>query len=189
MRRVLIVNPAASRVSPAVVTGVEKALAAAGPVETLTTESAGHAAELAAACADCEAVYVLAGDGGYNEVANGMAASVPVGFLPGGATSVLTRALGLPRDPVECARRLAAAGRHRSISLGRATYAGPAGGGSRRFTFCAGVGLDAELVRAVDARGRHNGRRPGDLAFVEELAGLLSRSRARMEPALEVEGH
>ena len=33
---------------------------------------------------------------------------MPVGFLPGGATSVLPRALGLPRDPEAAARRIAA---------------------------------------------------------------------------------
>lgn len=189
MRRVLIVNPVASGVSPGVVTRVAAALEAGGPVEVVPTERPGHAAELAvAACADCEAVYVLAGDGGYNEVVNGMTAEVPVGFLPGGATSVLPRALGLPRDPVACARRLARASRRRLVTLGRVRWTGPAGDGARRFTFCAGVGLDAELVRAVDARGRRNGRRPGDLAFVAELAGLLARRRGRLEPALEVEG-
>ena len=47
-------------------------------------------------------------------------------FIPGGGTSVLPRALGLPRDPVEAARRVAA-GRTRRISLGRAN--------GRRFGF------------------------------------------------------
>ncbi len=80
-----------------------------------------------------------------------------LGFVPGGGTSVLPRALGLPRDPVEAARAIAV-GRTRTISLGRAN--------GRRFGFAAGVGLDAELIRRMDARGRdENGKRPGDLVF------------------------
>ena len=80
-----------------------------------------------------------------------------LGFVPGGGTSVLPRALGLPRDPIAAAYALAA-GRERRISLGRAN--------GRRFGFAAGVGLDAELVRRMDARGRDDeGRRPGDLTF------------------------
>jgi diacylglycerol kinase family enzyme len=179
---VLIVNPMASRVTPKLVTAVLAELAAAGPVEKVLTERQGHAAELAAeACGSYDEIVVLSGDGGYNEAVNGMLPSVPIGFLPGGATSVLPRALGLPRDPVECARRLARSREMRRISLGVAN--------GRRFTFCVGVGLDAELVRAVDRRGRRNGKRPHDLAFVWELTRILVGRRGRLEPTLEVEGH
>ncbi|MCC6224048.1 MAG: hypothetical protein IT201_11245 [Thermoleophilia bacterium] len=180
MRRVLIVNPGASAVTPALVERVRAELASAAPVEVRLTERPGHATELAAACADCAAVYVLAGDGGYNEVVNGLPPEVPIGFVPGGATSVLPRALGLPRDPIACARRLAPAERERVISLGRAN--------GRRFTFAAGVGLDAEIVRAIDRRGRRDGVRPGNLAFVAELGRLLAARRFRLEPVLELAG-
>ena len=44
-------------------------------------------------------VIVFSGDGGFNEALNGLEGDVPVGFLPGGGTSVLPRALGLPSDP------------------------------------------------------------------------------------------
>jgi diacylglycerol kinase family enzyme len=185
MGRLLIVNPVASGVTPSRVAAVRVALEQGGPVEMILTERAGHAVELAREAAGSDAVYVFSGDGGFNEVVNGLEHDVPVGFLPGGATSVLPRALGLPADPVACAHRLALADRTRLISLGRIAYAGaPAG---RRFTFSAGVGLDAELVRAVDARGRRDGKRPGDLAFVAELGGLLWRRRGRMAPLIEIE--
>lgn len=182
VRRVaLIVNPVASRVSPRLVEAVAAELAAIGPVETLVTERPTHASELADyACREMEDLYVFSGDGGYNEVVNGLHSDVPVGFIPGGATSVLPRALGLPRDPVACARRLAGSDETRRISLGLVN--------GRRFTFCAGVGLDAELVRAVDSLGRKNGRRPGDLAFVWELTKIIAARRGHLEPALEVEG-
>lgn len=176
----LIVNPYASRVTPELVEAVRAALPA--DVEVLRTERRGHATELArAACAERrEAIYVLSGDGGFNEVLNGVDASVPLGLLPGGGTSVLPRALGLPRDPVAAARRLAA-GAVRRISVGLAN--------GRRFGFAAGIGLDAELVRRVDALGRRtDGRRPGDAAFVWAAVKLVVAARGRFPDALELGG-
>lgn len=58
----------------------------------------------------------------------------------------------------------------------------------RRFTFSAGLGLDAELVRRVDDLGRENGRRAGDLAFARTLGGLLARRGGRLQPAMTVLG-
>ncbi len=126
-------------------------------------------------------MVVFSGDGGFNEALNGVRPGTVLGFVPGGGTSVLPRALGLPRDPVEAARALAT-GRERRISLGRSN--------GRRFGFAAGVGLDAELVRRMDARGRdEDGRRPGDLAFLLTAVRTLAEHRVRFEPALEVAGH
>ena len=176
MRTTLIVNPYASRVTPEAVAAVEAVLR---PVATLTTQHAGHATELARAV-ETEAVAVFSGDGGFNEVLNGLAAGIAAGFVPGGGTSVLPRALGLPRDPVAAAQRIAG-GRRRRIGLGRVN--------GRRFGFSAGVGLDAELVRRMDVRGRDaSGRRPGDLAFVLTALRALAERRARFEPALELLG-
>jgi diacylglycerol kinase family enzyme len=103
-----------------------------------------------------------------------------VGFVPGGGTSVLPRALGLPREPLAAARAIAG-GRTRRISLGRAN--------GRRFGFSAGVGLDAELIRRLDARGRdESGKRPGDLAFVATALRTLAERRGRFDPVLELRG-
>jgi diacylglycerol kinase family enzyme len=179
----LIVNPFASAVSEERVRSVEEELSRAGTVRTVLTERAGHAVELAAA-AEEEAVVVYSGDGGFNEVLNGVLEGVVLGFLPGGGTNVLPRALGLPRDAVAAARRVAEAlqaGRTRTISLGRVN--------GRRFGFAAGVGLDAELVRRVDALGRRaDGKRPGDLAYLASAMQLVLDRRSRFEPALEVRG-
>lgn len=194
-RAALLVNPAASRVTPALVEVVERELAAAGDLETQFTERAGHATALAqAARARFERIYVLAGDGGFNEAVNGMDGDVPIGFIPGGGTSVLPRALGLPRDPVACARALARSEATRRISLGNVEFSGnipPSDPQNRRrrFTFSAGLGLDAELVRAVDALGRRRGRRPGDLAFVGRLVRLVGARRGRFPPAMTVGRH
>ena len=123
---------------------------------------------------------MFSGDGTYNEVINGLRADIPVGFIPGGGTSVLPRALGLPRDPARAAERIAH-GRPRRISLGRVN--------GRRFAFNAGIGFDAELVRRVDALGRRpDGKRPGDIAFAWTVVRTLAEHRLRYDPALEIEG-
>ena len=177
MRTTLVVNPYASRVTPELAERVARALGAA---ETVFTERAGHASELARE-ADTDAVVVFSGDGGFNEALNGARPETILGFVPGGGTSVLPRALGLPRDPVEAARRIAA-GRTRRIALGRAN--------GRRFGFAAGVGLDAELVRRLDARGRSaDGKRPGDAVFAWTAVRTLAEARVRLDPVLDVEGH
>jgi diacylglycerol kinase family enzyme len=151
------------------------------------TERPAHATELVTgACrSGVDAVVVFSGDGGFNEALNGLEADVPIGFLPGGGTSVLSRALGLPRDPVAAARQVGealAAGRTRRISLGRVN--------GRRFAFAAGVGLPADIVRRVDALGRGgDGRRPSDLAFAWAIVRELAARRGRIEPQLEIEGY
>ena len=184
MDAVLIVNPFASAVSEERVRVVEEELSRAGTVRTVLTERAGHAVELARAAPE-EAVVVYSGDGGFNEVLNGTRDGVLLGFLPGGGTNVLPRALGLPRDAAAAARQVAEAleqGRARTISLGRVN--------GRRFSFAAGLGLDAELIRSVDALGRRaDGKRPGDFAFVTAAMRLLLDRHGRFEPALEIRGH
>ena len=179
-RSALIVNPGASRVTPELTLAVEKELRTGGPVETFLTERPLHAVELVSeASGSFDRIYVFAGDGGYNEAVNGLESDIPMGFIPGGSTSVLPRTLGVPRDPIEAARALVSAGTKR-ISLGRVN--------DRRFTFSAGLGLDAELVRRVDARGRDMGGRAVDIAFAWALLSLLAVRRARFEPAMTVLG-
>ena len=81
---------------------------------------------------------------------------------------------------MRAAERLVA-GRTRRISLGRVN--------GRRFAFAAGIGIDAEAVRRLEARGRaEDGARAGNLTFAWELARLLAERRGRFEPALEILG-
>ena len=183
MEVTLIVNPFASGVAEPRVRAVEGELGRLGRVRTLLTERPGHAVELAAA-AGGDALVVFSGDGGFNEALNGVPDGVPLGFLPGGGTNVLPRALGLSRDALTAARQVGealAAGRTRTITVGRVN--------GRRFGFGAGIGFDAELVRRVDALGRDpDGRRPGDATFMRETARFVSERRGRFDPALEVHG-
>lgn len=187
-RAVLIVNPYATRVDDERIAAVERALMRAAYVRTMRTDHPRHAVALARQAADegADAVIVFSGDGGFNEALNGIDRDdLPLGFVPGGGTSVLPRALGLPRDPVEAAEQLADALAHdrtRHISTGRVN--------GRRFAFNAGIGLDAEAVRRIDGRGRdEDGRRPGDLAFVGAFARALYERHGRLEPQLEIDGH
>jgi diacylglycerol kinase family enzyme len=175
--RLLIVNPYASGVSDARAEQVRRVLR---DVEVERTTHPGHATELARAAGNAEAVYVFSGDGGFNEVLNGIGPDTPVGFIPGGGANVLPRALGLPRDPVAAAERFAVE-RARRISVGRVN--------GRRFGFAAGVGLDAEAVRRLDAYGRtvEHGR-AGNLRFAWEIARMIQEHHGRFEPALEILG-
>src|SRR5438094_7466511 len=160
-RAALIVNPFATRVSGSSLDAVRAALAPYAEVETFVTERPRHATELATGVLrdGFDAILVFSGDGGFNEVLNGIERDVPLGFIPGGGTSVLPRALGLSRDPIAAARRIGEAlelGRTRRISVGRVN--------GRRFAFSAGLGIDAETVRRFNALGRDSdGHRPSDL--------------------------
>ena len=181
---VLIVNPFATRVSEEKLAAVELQLRRVTELTVVRTEHPMHAVKLAGeACEDgARALIVFSGDGGYNEALNGLHADVPIGFLPGGGTSVLPRALGLPLDPIAAAAQIASAielGRVRRISLGRVN--------GRRFAFNAGLGLDAAAVRRVDDMGRgDDGKRPGDLAFALAVVRVLAANRGHLESVMEV---
>jgi diacylglycerol kinase family enzyme len=180
MGGLLIVNPRASGVTEALIERVAATLP--GRLDVVRTEGSGHAGEIAHAReGSVDVIYVFSGDGTYNEVLNGVTVDVPLGFVPGGGTSVLPRALGYSRDPVRAARSLAE-GAPRRIGLGRVN--------GRRFGFNAGIGFDAELVRRIDEHGRDgDGKRPGDVAFVREALALVSARRGRFPDVLELEGH
>ncbi len=186
MRIAFVANPFATRVSEDRLAEVRHELERVAELDVVLTERPGHATELVTdACrGGAEAVVVFSGDGGFNEALNGLEADVPIGFLPGGGTSVLSRALGLPADPADAVRAVAAAlvdGRTRRITLGRVN--------GRRFAISAGVGLDAEAVRRVDGLGRRaDGQRPGDLAFVLAIVRALAARRGHLEPQLEIAG-
>ena len=177
MKRALVIaNPVASGVTPRVEQAVMGALAGLVAAELVHTERPMHAVELAAhgAAEGFDAVIVMAGDGTMNEVLNGIGNRVALGVLPCGGTSVLARSLGLPRDARAAAAQVGEAlvhGRERWIQLGTLN--------GRRFAFSGGIGLDADVVRRVDARGRARGRRPGDVYYASTLGRVLLGGRYR----------
>ncbi len=185
-RAALIVNPYSTQVTGERITAVERVLRERVELQTTFTQRAGHATDLAAEFAGrFDAILVFSGDGTYNEALNGAPdGDLPFGFLPGGGTSVLPRALGLPRDPVEAAKQIGdaiAAGRRRRIGVGAVN--------GRRFCFSAGLGFDGEAVRRLNELGRDaGGARPGDVAFLRMVLKMLIERRGRWDPALEIEG-
>lgn len=167
MRRALLLfNPEATSVSPRVRDVIAHALAAELKLDVVGTKRRHHATHLAAGAAHegYEVVVCLGGDGTLNEVVNGLVGTdVPIIPLPGGGTNVFARTLGLPKDPVEATsvvlERLHSGVEPRRIPLGRVN--------GRHFAFCAGVGLDAAIVRSVERRFRLK-RRIGEWFFVAQ---------------------
>ncbi|HZB76112.1 MAG TPA: diacylglycerol kinase family protein [Solirubrobacteraceae bacterium] len=151
-RMLVIVNPYATTMSVRLKQLVVYALQGRYDVEAIDTQRKGHATELCreAAVEGYDVVAAFGGDGTVNEVANGLVGSrtalVP---LPGGATNVYCRMLGIPTDVVDATEhllRLADAWAPKPVDLGRVN--------DRWFTFSAGAGLDASVVERVDRHPR-----------------------------------
>jgi diacylglycerol kinase family enzyme len=148
-RMLVIVNPYATTVSDRLRNLVVYALQGRYDVDAVDTEARDHATALTreAAGEGYDVVVAFGGDGTVNEAANGLLGSkTPLTCLPGGSTNVYCRMLGIPNDIVDATEhllRIADHWRPRAVDL--ATVNG------RRFLFSAGIGLDASVVRRVDA--------------------------------------
>jgi diacylglycerol kinase family enzyme len=148
-RMLVIVNPYATTVSDRLRNLVVYALQGRYEVDAVDTEARDHATALTreAAAEGYDVVVAFGGDGTVNEAANGLIGSdTPLTCLPGGSTNVYCRMLGIPNDIVDATEHLLRIADHwqpRRVDL--ATVNG------RRFLFSAGVGLDASVVRRVDA--------------------------------------
>jgi diacylglycerol kinase family enzyme len=155
-RMLIIVNPYATTVSDRLKNLVVYALQARYDVEAVDTEAAEHAIEIGreARNGGYDIVVAFGGDGTLNEVANGLAGTdVPVSVLPGGSTNVVCRTLGIPHDVVDATEHLIGLAddfHPRKIDLGRCN--------GRHFVFACGVGLDATVVKRVDAHPRLKAR-------------------------------
>ncbi len=155
-RMLVIVNPYATTVSDRLRHLVVYALESRYAVHSVDTEKRGHATQICreAASEGYDAVVAFGGDGTVNEAANGLAGSeTPLSVLPGGATNVYCRVLGIPHDVVDATEhllRMADDFRPRRVDLGRVN--------DRFFTFSSGVGLDASVVERVDAHPRMKAR-------------------------------
>jgi diacylglycerol kinase family enzyme len=155
-RALVVVNPYATTVSDRLRNLVVHALAARYVVEAVETERRGHATELArAAAADGYGLVIaFGGDGTVNEAANGLAgSSVPLSCLPGGSANVYCKLLGIPSEIVDATEHLLGVADRfapRLVDLGEVE--------GRLYTFSAGVGMDADVVRRVDARPRLKAR-------------------------------
>ncbi len=155
-RMLIIVNPYATAFSVRLKNLVVYALQGRYDVTAVETKARDHATELCreAAAEDYDVVVAFGGDGTVNEVANGLAGGhVPLTCLPGGATNVYCRMLGIPIDIVDATEhllRMADDWRPRRLDLARVN--------GRHFTFSSGIGLDASVVERVDAHPRLKAR-------------------------------
>ncbi len=155
-RMLIIVNPYATTMSVRLKQLVVYALQGRYEVEAIDTQRPGHATELCreAALAGYDIVVAFGGDGTVNEAANGLAGSrTALTPLPGGATNVYCRMLGIPTDVVDATERLltlADRWEPRPVDLGQVN--------DRWFTFAAGAGLDATVVERVDRHPRLKAR-------------------------------
>lgn len=179
----LVVNPAARAVSSRLARIVARLLAAELKTEVVTTGGRGEATVAARDAVErgFDAVVTLGGDGTVNEAVQALAGSgVALGVLPGGMENVLARTLGGPQDPVTAALVLSdrlRSGSRRTIPLGRLD--------DRLFTFAAGMGLDAEVVRRSEQDPEAKARL-GEWAFVANAFKVGLAHYAGREPQIDL---
>ena len=198
MRALLVVNPKATTTNERSRDVLVRALRSEVDLTVEYTRKRGHAATLARAAAESgvDVVVTLGGDGTVNEAVNGLMTAEPgltargtapafrlpaLAVVPGGSTNVFARALGLPRDWIDGTSVILdglRSGRHRVIGLGRAD--------DRYFTFTAGMGLDAAVVRRVE-QARLRGRTSTPLLYVRSTLGQMFSGEDRKSPPLSIE--
>lgn len=189
MRGLLVVNPNATSTTERAREVVIQALSHQLDLTTVMTDHRGHASEVGAkARADgVDLVIVFGGDGTVNELINGMLADYSTGdhlprlaVVPGGSANVFVRSLGLPNDAIEATGELISAirsGRTRTIGLGQAN--------GRWFCCNAGLGLDAEVVAAIDA-ARARGKQATPSRYLRTSISTFFAGTDRRVPHLTV---
>ncbi|MCG7609400.1 diacylglycerol kinase [Mycolicibacterium sp. (ex Dasyatis americana)] len=193
MRAVLIVNPNATSTTPAGRDLLAHALESRVTLTVEHTNHRGHAIEIArdAARDGVDVLIVHGGDGTVNEVVNGVlgdcgtrpdAGQAPaVAVVPGGSANVFARALGISPDPIEATNQLVdLLGGYR---LGRPwRRIGLMDCGERWGVFTAGMGVDGDVVAAVEAQ-RAKGRKVTASRYIRVAVREVLAS-ARKEPTL-----
>jgi diacylglycerol kinase family enzyme len=183
-RMLVIVNPYATTMSDRLRHLVVYALQGRYDVRAVDTQRQGHATELCreAASEGYDVVVAFGGDGTVNEAANGLAGTAtPLTCLPGGSNNVFCKMLGIPADVVDATEHLLGMAddwHPRAVDLGLAN--------GRRFTFAAGMGLDASVVERVDAHPRLKSRF-GAWYFAQAAVQTFLRRYVVRPPRLELE--
>src|ERR687890_2018477 len=184
-RMLVVVNPVASTMSARLRNLVVAALHGRYDVEAIDTKARDHATDLCreAAREGYDVVVSFGGDGTVNEAANGLAGcATPLTCLPGGATNVLCKMLGIPGDIVDATEHLlglADRWQPRRIDLGTAN--------GRAFTCSSGFGLDASVVRRIEASPHLKRHRLREYFFVYAAVETVLRQYVRDPPRMDVE--
>lgn len=190
MRAVLIVNPNATSTTPAGRDLLAHALESRVKLAVVHTDHRGHAVEIGrdAARDGVDVLIVHGGDGTVNEVVNGIlevaepgAPAPAVGVVPGGSANVFARALGISPDPIEATNQLIDL---LSAYRRRKTWRriGLMNCGERWAVFTAGMGVDGDVVAAVEAQ-RAKGRKVTASRYIR-VAIREMLANARKDPAL-----
>lgn len=194
MRGVLVVNPRATTTSPAVTDVLVHALAGELDLDVVMTTHKGHGYAIGehARAEHLDIVVSLGGDGTVHELVNGMLAAGPTNDLPllatvpGGSGNVFARACGLPNDAVEAAGQILGAMREgRSTSIGIGRFESPELDGPQWFVANAGIGLDAEIIAAMDAK-RVSGKTATPARYLATTLRELLTKTNRKDPALTI---
>jgi len=154
------------------------------------TEAPGHAIELAKSAAKkgYELVVSVGGDGTIHEIVNGLydagsMGDVMLGIISTGAGNDYIRTIGIPRHHEEACRCLMKP-RKLVVDLGVVEYVSNGQITKRLFVNFAGLGFDAEVVKATTQRFKALGSLPS------YLIGLLTTflSYENREVSLELDG-
>jgi diacylglycerol kinase family enzyme len=192
VRAVLIVNPNATSTTRAGRDLLAHALESRAKLTIAHTDARGHAIDIArdAAADGVDLLIVHGGDGTVNEVVNGVLGECgqrprpdapAVGVVPGGSANVFARALGISPDPIEATNQLIdLLGEHRRTKSWRRI--GLMDCGERWGVFTAGMGVDGDVVAAVEAQ-RDKGRTVTASRYIRVAVREVLGS-ARKEPVL-----
>jgi diacylglycerol kinase family enzyme len=195
VRAVLIVNPTATSTTPAGRDLLAHALQSRLELTVQHTDHRDHAVELAhrAAEAGVDIIIVHGGDGTVNGVVNGLLgrpgsarkARVPaVAVVPGGSANVFARSLGIPPDPVDATNMLIELiNGYRHLKDWRRI--GLIDCGERWAVFNAGMGVDADVVAAVEAQ-RGKGRKVTAARYIRAAVPAVLAS-IRRDPTLTLQ--
>ncbi|CAN5151439.1 diacylglycerol kinase family protein [soil metagenome] len=184
-RMLVVVNPVATTMSARLRNLVIAALHGRYEVEAVDTKERDHATTLCreAAGEGYDVVVSFGGDGTVNEVANGLAGGpTPMTCLPDGATNVLCKMLGIPGDIVDATEHLlgmADRWQPRRIDLGTVN--------GRAFTYSSGFGLDASVVKRIEASPQLKRHRLREYFFVYAAVETVVRRYVRNPPRMDVE--
>lgn len=194
-RGLLVANPNATSTSPWVRDIITRALSHEVDLEVITTTHRGHAQELAATVQGIDLLVTVGGDGTINEVVNGLLNSgrpdLPMlATIPGGSANVMARALGFPNEPIEAAGMILESLRtdsHHTIGLGNARFTLDEGDPqSHWFTINAGIGLDADVLAAMEAqRAEGHAATPG--RYVRTAIGQYLQAPGRGHGTLSLQ--